>query len=173
MYLRYLATVALTVLVVSVAFASPLVTLSEFETLYPAYVNHAEMNGFEAPCVDAGGTMIINADVSTITAGATEPFAIVMLCQAADYPAFTPLGPVSFSDPGMYLLGLDSVSGHPDAFAVEFVVPPTATTFTLTIENTGWPEGCVDLLDFAAWDLLTVQSGPSSFGPLKACFGSR
>jgi len=172
-HLRYLACIALVFVVVGVALASPLVTLPEFIGLYPAYVNHAEMAGFEAPCVDALGTMTINADVSTITTTVTEPVSVVMLCQAQGNPAFTPLGPVSFSEPGMFLIGLESVAGHPDAFAVEFVVPETVTTFSMTIENTGWPEGCFDLLDFAAWDLLSVPSRESSFGPLKAAFSTR
>ena len=99
MKLRYLASTCLILLAVGVALASPAVTLPELETLYPAYVNHAEMTGFENPCVDVDGTM--------------------------------------------------------------------------TIENTGWPEGCIDLLDFAAWDLLSVPAPDQGFGPLKATFGSR
>lgn len=151
--------------------ASPIVTLAEFQTLFPDYVNHEQQQGFQTPCVDPAGTMVLSVDITDIMGTVTEPVAIAMLCQVPGYPAFTPLGPVTFSHPGIQLLGLSTVPGHPDAFSIEYVVPLGVNTFTITIENTGWPTGCVpDIIDLAAWDLVSVSTGSASFGQLKALF---
>jgi hypothetical protein len=168
---RRIPILALMLVLAVPAAASPVFTVAEFEALYPAYVNHAQMEGFTPPCVDAAGTIVINADITDITGAATEPFAIVMVCQVPGYPAFSPAGPVTFSVGGMSLLSLSAVPGHPDAFAVEFVAPPGTTTFTMEIQNSGWPEGCLDgILDFAAWDLLSVPTEETGLGPFKARF---
>ena len=153
--------------------ASPLITLAEFQALFPAYVNHAVMNnnGFDAPCVDANGTIVLNVNIADIMGQVTGPVAIAMVCQAQDYPAFTPSGPVTFSEPGIALQSLASVPGHPDAFAIEYVVPFGVNTFTITIENTGWPEGCIDdILDLAAWDLAVVSDDVKTIGSVKALY---
>lgn len=161
------------VLAASGASASPLITLGEFQSLYPAYVNHAVMNsgGFQVPCVDANGTVVLNVNVSDILGTATGPISIAMVCQQPGHPAFTPTGPVTFSVPGIALQSLASVPGHPDAFAIEYVVPLGANLFTITIENTGWPEGCLtEILDLAAWDLASVPVETISAGALKSSF---
>ena len=167
-FLSLFATASLLV-AASVAIASPAITLSEVQAQFPDYVNHEQMNGFQAPCVDASGTLVINANVADIMGTVSEDIAVAMVCQAPGYPAFTPLGPVTFSDSGMSLLNLASVPGHPDAFAIEFIVPFGLNSFTISIENTGWPEGCItDILDFAAWDLASVPVEIISIGSMKS-----
>jgi len=153
------------------AFASPLITLPEFEGLFPDYVNHEEQNGFQGPCVDPAGTMTIQVNVNDILGTMTEPIAVAMVCQSQASGPFTAAGPITFSDPGVQLLSFATVPGHDDAFSIEFIVPQGSGSFQITIENTGWPEGCItDLLDLAAWDLVSVGSSPASFGVVKSGF---
>jgi hypothetical protein len=163
--------VALLLSTAALSLASPAITLPEVEAMFPDFVNHEEMNpnAFEAPCVDAAGKLTLNADVSDIMGTVTEPIVVAMVCQQIGLPAFSPLGSVTFSDAGMILLTLTSVPAHPDAFAIEFVVPLGVNTFSIEIENSGWPEGCLTaLLDFAAWDLMSVHTRETSFAGVKA-----
>ncbi len=155
----------------SAAVASPVVTLPEFENLFPDYVNHEVQNGFQAPCVDANGKLVLNVNVNDILGTVTEPIAVAMLCQQVGLPPFSAAGPVTFSDPGIQLTNFGVVPGHDDAFFLEYIVPLGAGVFTVCIENTGWPEGCLnDLLDLAAWDLASVGTRFDSFGTVKANF---
>lgn len=148
------------------------VTLSEFQAEYPDYSNHAVMTGFATPCIDAAGTFEVAVNVTDIMSTATEPVKIVMVCQAPGYPAFNPsAGPVTFSKPGVSLDFVTQFPGHPDAFAIQYEVQPGTNTFYIWIQNTGWPEGCIDdLIDLAAWGLKSVTVESASFGAVKALF---
>jgi hypothetical protein len=153
------------------AFASPVITLEEVRALFPDYVNHEQQNGFQAPCVDAFGTLTLNVNVNDILGTVTEPIAVAMVCQQVGLPPFQADGPVSFSDPGITLLSLATVPGHPDAFQIEYIVPLGAGVFDIVIENTGWPQGCLtEMLDWAAWDLVSVSNVSASFGQVKALY---
>lgn len=161
-----------TLLVASTALATTHVTLAEFEAEYPDYDNHAVMTGFATPCVDAAGTFEVAVNVTDIMSTATEPVKIVMVCQAPGYPNFSSTaGPVTFSKPGVSLDFLTPFPGHPDAFAIQYEVQPGTNTFYIWIQNTGWPEGCIDdLVDLAAYGLKSVATESSSFGAVKALF---
>ena len=153
------------------AIASPIITLPEVIGLFPDYVNHEEQNGFTAPCVDANGKLTLHVNVNDILGTVTEPISVAIVCQQVGLPAFTPLGPVTFSNPAVTLLNLSNVPGHPDAFSLEFVVPLGAGVFDICIENTGWPEGYLnDLLDWAAWDLQSVAVEKPRFSELESNF---
>lgn len=158
--------------VTSVALASTDVTIEEFESEFPDYDNHAEMTGFITPCVDADGTLQLTVDVTDIMSGVVEPVKIVMVCQVPGYPDFNAsAGPVTFSKPGVSLDFLAVFPGHPDAFSIQYEVQPGTNTFYIWIENTGWPEGCLDdLIDYAAWGLESVGTESASFGQVKALF---
>lgn len=68
-------------------------------------------------------------------------------------------------------MSFGTVPGHPDAFQIEYIVPLGAGVFDITIENTGWPEGCLtEMLDWAAWDLISVPTDESRFGQVKALY---
>jgi hypothetical protein len=149
-----------------VASADP-ITLAEAQALYPQYTNMDLMAGFQNPCVDASGTMVINAFVGDIT---QFDIAIAMICQAPGYPPFCAGGPVSFNTTDAELIALSVVPGHPDAFALEFIARAGLQNVSITIENTCWPAGCVELIDYAGFELLTVASDGSSWGSIKALF---
>ena len=150
--------------------ASPVITLPEVEALFPDYVNHEQQNGFATPCV-VNGKISIDVNVADILGQVNGPIAVAMVCQMVGYPAFTPVGPVTFSHPGVQLLSLQSVPGHPDAFAIEMLIPEGADQFNICIENSGWPDGCLeDLLDWAAWDLAAVGTDATSIGKIKALY---
>jgi hypothetical protein len=151
----------------TVAWASAPLTLGETQTLFPQFPNMANMNGFQEPCVDGGGTMVINAFVGDIT---QFDIAVAMVCQVVGYPAFCPAGPVTFSSAQATLLGISSVPGHPDAFALEFIARAGLQSIQITIQNTCWPQGCVTLLDFAGYVPLQVPTDTSSWGAVKALY---
>lgn len=162
---------AVSLLMAVPAFASPAITLAEFEGLFPDYVNHEEQNGFQGPCVDPAGKMTIQVNVNDILGTVTEPIAVAMVCQSQASGPFTAAGPITFSDPGVQLLSFDTVPGHDDAFSIEFIVPQGSGSFQICIENTGWPQGCItDLLDLAAWDLQSVGDANVTFGQVKVDF---
>lgn len=157
---------AVALAVTGVASADP-ITLPEAQALYPQYTNMGLMTGFQNPCVDASGTMVINAFVGDIT---QFDIAAAMICQAPGYPAFCAGGPVTFNTTQAELIALTTVPGHPDAFALEFIARAGLQNVMITIENTCWPAGCIDLLDFAGYELLSVPSEGTSWGSVKALF---
>jgi len=163
-----LITIALAITFAALPAAAQVLTLPDAEAVFPGYSNMEEQIGFATPCVDDMGTMTINANVADITDFAIS---IAMVCQVPGYPDINDSGPVSFDDPDIVLLNYFAVPGFPGSFALEFAVPAGTGDIVITIENTDWPEGCIDdLIDFAGYMEGVVSSGDTSFAAVKALF---
>ena len=147
-------------------------TLPDVQALLPQYGNVAQQNpsAFQTPCVDASGTMTIVANVGDIT---MDAIAVAMVCQAVGYPPYMAGGTVTFDVPGAFVINHSTVPGFPDAFLLEFGIPSGTAVITITITDTGWPEGCIDpgiFLDFAGFDDLAVPTDDLSWGRVKAIY---
>ncbi len=167
--------IAMTILVAVTASAgfahAQAMTLPDAQAVFPTYtMGQQDPTAFQTPCVDASGTMTIVANVGDIT---QDAIGVAMVCQAVGYPAYMAGGTVSFDVPGAYLLGHSTVPGFPDAFALEMAIPLGTQTITITITDTGWPEGCIDpanFMDFAGFEDLSVETEKLSWGELQALY---
>jgi hypothetical protein len=146
-------------------------TVADAQNVFPQY-NMEQQNpaAFQTPCIDANGTMTIVANVGDIT---QDAIAVGMICQVIGYPPYQAGGTVSFDVAGAFLISHATVPGFPDAFALDFAIPLGTQTITITVTDTGWPEGCIDpadFLDFAGFDDLSVSTESMSWGGVQALF---
>ena len=172
-FYRNTTTLVLMIVISTIAASAQaqVMTTPDAQNLFPDYNMELQTPGaFETPCIDANGTMTIVANVGDIT---QDTIAVAMVCQAIGYPPYMAGGTVTFDVAGAYLINHFQAPGFPDAFGLEFAIPLGTQVITITITDTGWPEGCIDVddfVDFAGFEDLSVSNETISWGSLQALY---